>query len=210
MAITWRVSWPEGRGEAMSEPDFEVYVALMSLDVTSLDVERRIVTFRYSADGIAGAVTGDISLPIQEGDLMTQQLFSRLSQDVLSRAGTMANNELITNLAEIEPLLLSFLSNFDRVADVLESESSDLAMARTDGIDFLSKQVSLYGKEIPERVSILLRRATSNLEYGYDDESFRELAKIDILEPGNPEARALRKKAMASPKKAAGKKKRRH
>jgi hypothetical protein len=68
-------------------------------------------------------------------------------------------------------------------------------MARTAGIDFLSQTVSLWEKELPEQVDILLHRAASNLKYGYPADCARDLAKVYLLDPANQAAATLRRLA---------------
>jgi hypothetical protein len=172
----------------------KLWVKLMSLDVVELDPSRRQLVLRYSADSAAGAFAGDAKLPVSEARTMAMLLFDLLADETRRRCGQGSRSPVTDNQRDVELRLTPFLASFQFTLDADEPEPMELALARTAGIDFLSQTVSLWEQELPDRVDILLGRAASNLQYGYPDESARDLAKVDLLDPGNARAAALRKR----------------
>ena len=166
----------------------------MSLDVVDFDPGRRLVVLRYSADSAAGAFAGDASLTVSGARTMTMVLFDLLSDETRRRCGQGPRTPVTDNQRDVELRLAPFLASFQFTLDAEEPEPMELALARTAGIDFLSQTVSLWEQDLPDRVDILLGRAASNLQYGYPEESARDLAKVDLLDPGNARAAALRKR----------------
>lgn len=168
------------------------WLQLMSLDVIGLDPKSRRVRFRYSVDSAAGAFTGDAELPVGDAGEMAGRLFDDLKDEVSGRIGLPRGGPARDNRDEIELELLPFLGSFSRALDAREPEPLELALAETAGVDFFSNAVSLFGKELAERVQILIRRASSNLKYGYAGECLRDLEKAARLAPGNSRVQGLR------------------
>ncbi|MBI2943701.1 MAG: hypothetical protein HYY25_05835 [Candidatus Wallbacteria bacterium] len=166
----------------------------MSLDVVELELGARRVTLRYSTDSAAGAFTGDVTLLIGPESQMAAGLFEALQVETRRRCGMAAvrSARVRDNVEELRTVLGLFLRTFRVTLDAEDLEPMEMALARTAGIDFMAQSISLWDKELPERVEILLRRAASNLQFGYPDECSRDLAKVELLDPGNRRAEALR------------------